>query len=141
MENGHIDLPLVGGLDHATPTLRRELVFRPQTFGGKACYVVEDPVEGRYFRVGLNEYAFISRMDGKRTIGEALEGTLRAREGCSFTPTDALAICQWLARTGLVRQGEGPARAPCLLAPVAADESALCRSRSRCFIPTPSFTG
>ncbi len=38
------ELPLVNSLDRPTPILRRELIFRLQTFGGKQCYVVEDPV-------------------------------------------------------------------------------------------------
>ena len=34
------ELPLVNSLDCPTPTLRRELAFRPQMFSGKQCYVV-----------------------------------------------------------------------------------------------------
>lgn len=108
------ELPLVNSLDCPTPTLRRELAFRPQTFSGKQCYVVEDPVTARFFRVGLAEYSFISRLNGHRTIGEALASARQARGQCEFTPTDALAICQWVVRSGLAHDesAEGTGLAP-----------------------------
>ncbi len=98
------ELPVANGLDRTTPVLRRELAFRPQTFGGKQCYVVEDPVSARFFRVGLNEYCFLSRLDGRRTVADALAGTLQSRKDCGFMPADALAICQWAVRSGLAHE-------------------------------------
>ena len=97
------ELPLVNGLDRPTPILRRELIFRLQTFGGKPCYVVEDPLSARFFRIGLAEYAFVSRLDGCRTVGEVLEETRQSRNDCEFTQTDAMAICQWVVRSGLAQ--------------------------------------
>lgn len=97
------ELPLVNSFDRPTPVLRRELAFRPQTFSGKQCYVVEDPVAARFFRVGLAEYAFMSRLDGRRTIGQVLDDTRKARGDCAFTSADALAICQWVVRSGLAQ--------------------------------------
>jgi len=97
--------PLINSLDKATPKLRRELAFRPQSFGGEACYVVEDPVSSRFFRIGVDEYAFISLLDGAMTVGEALGATVKARPDCGFTPPDALAICQWVVRNGLAHDG------------------------------------
>ncbi len=108
------ELPLVNNLDRSTPVLRRELVFRLQTFCGKQCYVVEDPASARFFRIGLVEYAFISRLDGRRTIGEVLRDTIQSRADCVFTPSDALAICQWVVRSGLTRDEstESPGAVP-----------------------------
>ena len=97
------ELPLVNSLDRLVPALRRELVFRLQTFAGKQCYVVEDPVSARFFRLGLAEYAFASRLDGRKTIGEVLADARRSRADCEFTPADALAICQWVVRSGLAQ--------------------------------------
>ena len=54
------------------PALRSELSFRPQVFGQKTYYVVEDPLNARFFRIGVAEYTFISLLDGHATLGEVL---------------------------------------------------------------------
>jgi putative peptide zinc metalloprotease protein len=96
-----IEPPANSKIDCASPTLRRELVFRPQSFGGRSCYVVEDPVNGRFFRIGMAEYTFISLLDGKKSVREVLTATLNACPECGFTANDAVAICHWIHRTGL----------------------------------------
>ncbi len=92
----------ISPIDRQSPALRRELTFRPQAFGGRSCYVVEDPVNGRFFQIGVAEYTFISLLDGSMTAGEVLDATRKACPDCGFTTHDALAICLWVQRTGLV---------------------------------------
>jgi putative peptide zinc metalloprotease protein len=96
-----IELPTTSKIDCASPTLRRELAFRPQSFGGRSCYVVEDPVNGRFYRIGMAEYTFISLLDGEKSVREILTATLHACPECGFTASDAVAICHWIHRTGL----------------------------------------
>ena len=52
MENLPTELTLVSSLDRQVPALRSELSFRPQVFGHKTYYVVEDPLNARFFRIG-----------------------------------------------------------------------------------------
>ena len=101
MQRDPAEMSLVNPLDRTAPQLRHELAFRPQSFGGKTCYVIEDPVSARFFRIGVAEYTFISLLSGQRTLSEVLSETIAARPDCGFTPSDALAICQWVVRTGL----------------------------------------
>ena len=75
MELHTSDLPRVNHLDATTPRLRRELVFRPSRVGGKTCYVIEDPVHSRFFRIGVAEYTFMSLLDGRATIWETWQAT------------------------------------------------------------------
>jgi putative peptide zinc metalloprotease protein len=95
------NLALQSQLDRLVPLMRRELIYRPHAFGGKPCYVIEDPVSARFFRVGLAEHTFLSRLDGVRTIGQALCDTRAAHPECPFSCADAVAICQWVVRSGL----------------------------------------
>ena len=115
MEHEQDGLSLLNNLDGPTPMLRRELAFRPRIFAGKQYYVVEDPVNDRFFRVGLAEYCFLSRLDGRRTVGEALDETRSARSDCGFTPGDALSMCRWVVQSGLAQDkslGAGAAGPP-----------------------------
>ena len=86
MERELAELPLVNALDRRVPALRRELAFRPQRFGKKSCYVVEDPLNARFFQIGLGEYTFISLLDGRSTLGDVLRATKAAFPECAFTP-------------------------------------------------------
>ena len=57
------------------PALRGDLVFTP-CGGGIPYYRVEDPLRGKFYRVGLAEYALISLLDGRRTLEEVLRRPL-----------------------------------------------------------------
>ena len=103
MESVPSETTLVSRLDKQVPALRSECSFRPQLFGRKAYYVVEDPLNARFFRIGVAEYTFISLLDGHATVGEVLRATRTALPSCEFTDADALAICQWVVRTGLAQ--------------------------------------
>ena len=93
------------------PILRQELVFRAQQFAGTPCYVVEDPVSGRFFRVGTKEYAFLSRLDRHWSMGAALNEARRMNPDVHLSVEEARAICQWVARMGLGRD-KSPANMP-----------------------------
>ncbi len=95
------DLTQANMRDRKVPALRSDLSFRPHEFGAKTYYIVEDPLNARFFRVGLAEYTFISLLDGRATLGQVLHATQTALPSCEFTPADAWAICQWVVRTGL----------------------------------------
>ena len=68
--------------DHATfeiagakPRLRDGLVFTFREIGGEPGVIIEDELSGRFFRVGMSEYVFLSQLDGRTSIGDALGAT------------------------------------------------------------------
>lgn len=48
------------------PQLREDLKITFQKQKGEVTYTIEDPINSRYYRVGLLEYKFISLLDGKK---------------------------------------------------------------------------
>ncbi len=82
-------------------TLRRELAFRRQSFGGDACYVIEDTAKSQFFRIGIAEYTFASLLDGKTSIAVAVAETASRTGSAAFTETQAAAFCSWLVDNGL----------------------------------------
>jgi putative peptide zinc metalloprotease protein len=45
--------------------LRQDLQFSLQSYGNEPCYLLEDPVNASYFRLGLDEYALLNALDGQ----------------------------------------------------------------------------
>ncbi len=85
-----------------SPALRRDLRFRRQDEQAPASYIVEDPSNGRFFRIGIDEYALLMLLDGRRSLAQVVEqgaATLGAR---AFSEHEVLLTCQWLWREGLL---------------------------------------
>ncbi len=96
----------VAELGRTRITLRRDLVFRSQTFAGQRCYIIEDPLNSKFYRAGLTEYAFISLLDGKTSITEALRLMASSAPGFAFSEQDAAVICSWLIEAELASTAE-----------------------------------
>ena len=77
------------------PALRGDLVFTP-CGGGIPYYRVEDPLRGKFYRVGLAEYALISLLDGRRTLEEVLRETAAVLNEEAFTTMETAAVVRWL---------------------------------------------
>ncbi len=86
--------------------IRGDLVWTPQLSGGQRYYLVEDPLNARFYRIGTAEYAFVSLLDGQTTIGEAMNLTATALPNAAFTEHEAVTICNWLLENALVRTSE-----------------------------------
>lgn len=85
----------------AVLTLRPDLRFTPAEFDSEPCYMVEDPVRGKYFRIGSDEFCLMSQLDGKNTIAQAIglsSATLKER---AFTENEAMSVCHWLLESQL----------------------------------------
>jgi putative peptide zinc metalloprotease protein len=82
--------------------LRGDLVWTPQAATGQTYYLVEDPLNSRFYRVGPSEYAFISLLDGRTSISEATSLTAKALPSAAFSEHEAASICNWLLDNGLV---------------------------------------
>lgn len=84
------------------PRLREELSFSWQSYGGAECYVLEDEANGAYFRIGLPEYTFLSLLDGRGTVGDALSHTANVLGADALSESQAASIVRWLADSKLI---------------------------------------
>lgn len=76
--------------------LREDLAISQQAYRGETCYVIEDPLSSRFYRVGLAEYTLLSLLDGQTTIAEALGKTAAVMGPLALTEQDTAALCKWL---------------------------------------------
>ena len=96
----------------ATLRLRDDLVCTPDLCGDRPGYTVEDPLRGKFFRVGLAEFAFLTQLDGRTSIAEAV-GRAAARLGPqALTENGALSLCHWAMECQLAQPlgGDGTTR-------------------------------
>lgn len=80
--------------------VRDDLVIVPQSYAGQPVYIVEDPLGGRYHRLGAREYAFVCCLNGATSITAAAD---RVAQQYPFTQDEALTLCRWLAANELLR--------------------------------------
>lgn len=81
--------------------LRRGLKFKLHEYGGQPSYVIQERTASGYFQLGIPEYAFVSLLDGKTTVQEAVQQTSGTLGEEAFTIRDAIGTCQWLLKNGL----------------------------------------
>lgn len=84
-------------------TLRDDIHFQPQQYGGESCYVIGDPTNSSFYRVGVPEYTLISMFDGSLTIRDAMYHASSVLGRNAFTEQDAASIGRWLVDCGLAK--------------------------------------
>ena len=87
-------------------SLRKGLVFAPRKIGGQSCYLLEDPVNSKYYSIGLAEYFFLSCLDGATSVGEALSLVARTHPSDALTESEAAVVCRWLLESDLASTSE-----------------------------------
>lgn len=87
--------------------LRDDLEFSLQAYGGDDCYVVEDAANHAYFRIRESEYRFLSLLNGKHTVAEAVSLLAAADANANISEKEAYVICRWLADNQLVDCSQG----------------------------------
>lgn len=99
-------------LGSARLRLRSDLIFTPQREAAQPYYLVEDPLNSRFFRLGIEEYAFVSLLDGRTTIHEAFSLLSSALPAHSLLESAAAGLCRWLVEMDLAHTAESaqPAR-------------------------------
>ena len=81
--------------------LRPEIRFVPQIEGQRTHFIIEDPLNSKYYRIGASEYELISLLNGKRTLSEALQ-VLQIADNASHLTEDATqTIGRWLLQSEL----------------------------------------
>lgn len=88
-------------LIHTRLKLRDDLIVRPERSGTTTWYHVECRDLGRFFRIGLSEYTFISLFDGSTTPATAMGLTARILGADAFTEEQATSILLWLIENDL----------------------------------------
>jgi putative peptide zinc metalloprotease protein len=89
------------------PALRPDLTIRAQGGPARRQVRLADPREHRSHDLGWSEYEFVSLLDGRLTLREAVTEYSRSRPQTAFSAQDAVRIVHWLRDAGLL-SGEKP---------------------------------
>lgn len=89
-------------------TLRKDLVFTPESSQRGAAYLVEDPLTSRFFRIGYHEYLLISLLDGRTTLADARRRLSTTVPEHRLSEADCVAAGRWLAEAGLIADARQP---------------------------------
>ena len=82
--------------------LRDDVFVWPETYGDKTWYHLELTERGRFFRVGLAEYTFLSLLDGDTSLAGAISLTARVLGPDAFTQEQALSLVRWLTEANVI---------------------------------------
>jgi len=87
--------------------LKESLRFTLRSIGDSTSYLLEDEATGRFFRLGLPQYTFLTMLDGRRTVSTAMMmcATLLREEAIGESETASL--CKWAIESGLVESESG----------------------------------
>ncbi|MEM6470928.1 MAG: HlyD family efflux transporter periplasmic adaptor subunit [Planctomycetota bacterium] len=65
--------------------------------------MIEDPISGDFFQLGLYEYEFARRLDGENSLAEALSAHSREYPDSPIGEFEAFELCQWLVNHHLAQ--------------------------------------
>ncbi len=82
--------------------LKDSLRFTMRQNAANLEYLLEDESTGRFFRVGLPQYTFLTMLDGNRTISTALMKTATLLRQNAIDENEAASLCKWAIESGLV---------------------------------------
>ena len=82
--------------------LKDSLRFTMRQSAASLEYLLEDESTGRFFRVGLPQYTFLTMLDGNRTISTALMKTATLLRQNAIDENEAASLCKWAIESGLV---------------------------------------
>ena len=74
--------------------LKDSLRFTMRQSAGSLEYLLEDESTGRFFRVGLPQYTFLTMLDGNRTISTALMKTATLMRQNAIDENEAANLCK-----------------------------------------------
>lgn len=83
-------------LSNIVLNLRDDLSFSMQTYGSSPCYLIEDSLNSKFFRIGLPEYTFISLLDGRTPLSGAVAAAAAVLGEDALTEDQAASVCKWL---------------------------------------------
>ena len=86
--------------------LREDLRFAHRAVGGQPCFVVEDPLNRRFYRLGAAEYTLVSLLDGRTSLRQAVAHTTAVLGREAFSELEGAAVCRWLLDARLATHAE-----------------------------------
>jgi len=89
----------------AVLTLRPDLRFTPAEFDREACYMIEDPLRGKFFRIGSDEFSLIRCWTERTRSPRPSACRPRPLRERAFTENEAMAVCHWLLESQLAACG------------------------------------
>lgn len=81
--------------------LREDLRCSLHQHGGAPCYVVEDPVAAKFFRLGVREWTFVSFLDGRNSVRDARDLAGEALGPRQLSRDEVRRLCRWLIQSRL----------------------------------------
>nr|WP_143548331.1 HlyD family efflux transporter periplasmic adaptor subunit [Rhodopirellula sp. SM50] len=84
------------------PSVREEVRVAVQVYGGRTCYVIEDVLRSKFYRLGLAEYTFVSLLDGQTTIAEAMGQTAEICGSDGLDEREVATLCKWLLECSII---------------------------------------
>ena len=81
--------------------LRNDLLFAPQRYRGDTYCHLECKADGTFYRISYPEYVFISLLDGRHTLSQALALASQHLGAQALTTAEANEIYMWLLRNQL----------------------------------------
>ncbi len=94
---------VVEDVRNALLKLRSDLIIAPRSGGEWSGYFIEDPLRGKFFRLGLAEHAVLSLLDGQRTISQACAQAAITLGPTALSDHDSLALCRWALEAQLIQ--------------------------------------
>lgn len=82
--------------------LRGDLRFSLAEQRGQPVYLIEDGVRSKFFYVGIAEFQLMQKLDGQRTVADALALVTVSQANGSLDARQAIGVCQWLIQSNLV---------------------------------------
>ncbi len=117
--------------------LRPDVRCALQTSAGTPYYQLEDPLTGRFYRMGCREWAVVRLLDGTRTLGQVLAAPRPATDPPGVTAEQAVSTARWLLQNQLATV-VGNRRHP-LFAPTSSARSKLPGWLNPVFLRVPLF--
>lgn len=96
-------------LEKLTPKLKRGLLFRMEKLHGVSCVVIEDTASEGFWRVGVDEFELISRLDGRSTVADARQQA-NGSSSCQLSSEQTRSIVMQLLHEGLLENMQSQAR-------------------------------
>ncbi len=97
-------------IEAARPRLRRDLRWTFQEVRGEASYLLEDPVQGKFYRLGRREHEFVKEFDGRRSVSALVATAAKRDPRLALEAAEATSLVRMLVDAGLV-EVEGAAHA------------------------------
>jgi len=86
---------------------KNALRFSSRKIGKRLGYIVEDELTGKFFQIGLSQYTFLSLLNGRRTVNDALERTATLLRKHAFDQQEVAKLCKWAIESGLLETEVG----------------------------------